>query len=69
MKNKYGAAARGSTFLQDSSDRLERSQETTMTPEAEQQQQTANEIAALQEQKATQTYDYKKFNKVETVSK
>ena len=57
MKNKYGAAARGSTFLQDSSDRLERSQETTMTPEAEQQQQTANEIAALQEQKATQTYE------------
>tara|TARA_R110000851_G_scaffold325202_1_gene493012 strand:+ start:53 stop:613 length:561 start_codon:yes stop_codon:yes gene_type:complete len=61
MKNKYGAAARGSTFLQDSSDRLERSQETTMTPEAEQQQQTANEIAALQEQKGQQQKDVSKF--------
>ena len=57
MKNKYGAAARGSTFLQDSSDRLERSQETTMTPEA----QTANEIAALQEQRGEQQKDVSKF--------
>ena len=65
MKNKHGASYNSGSEFSNSNDRIEATEEreVKMTPEAQQQQQTANEIAALQEQRATQTYDYQKFNK------
>ena len=65
MKNKHGASYNSGSEFSSNNDRIEaiEEREVEMTPEATALQQESNEIAALQEQRANQTYDYQKFNK------